>query len=100
MAKIAFIQYVRPDGARRLMQIDRPDNIAKAADLITSFGFRFAAEMLADNHTVSLTIEDDDQDYAIALVLNNPGSVGVAVDALISNFDLALAIKIRNERAN
>lgn len=100
MPYINFVHYLRPNGKRVLARIDRPDNIAKAADLIISHGFRFAMELLTDNYTVSLTIEDDDDDYMIVLTPNAPGAVEAAVDAMISTFDLAEAIKARKKNAH
>lgn len=99
MAFVNFVQYLRPDGRRVIQQIDRPEHIAKAADLITAHGFRLAMELLMDNVTVSLTIEDEERDYHIALTLNGP-SVAEAVDTLISTFDLAAAIKLRKQNAH
>lgn len=93
MSTIPFTQYLRPNGRREAVTIDRPDHIAKAADNIREHGFRFECEVLMDG-TASFTISDDDGDYAIETCPNGP-QVPATVDALICNFDLARAIKQR-----
>lgn len=93
MATVPFVQYLRPDGRRSAVAIDRPDSIAKAADMIRSHGFRFECEQLTTGE-VSFTISDDDDDYAFELSGNGPDVPG-AVDRLITQFDLAAALKRR-----
>lgn len=94
MASIPFTQFLRPDGRKQAVLIDRPDNIAQAADNIRSHGFRFECEHLTTDD-VSLTISDDKGDYHVEVVPNGAG-VPVAVDRLISTFNLAAAIKQRD----
>lgn len=99
MANVPFIQYVLPHGEKRPMLIDRPDNIAAAADAIRKQGFRFECEVLTTGE-VSFTISDDLGDYASELTPNELGKPAAAVDRLISGFDLAAAIKARKRLAD
>lgn len=95
MANIFFTQYLRPNGRKESVMIDRPEYIAKAADFIRSNGFRFEVEELMDG-TASFTISDDDGDYHIKLCPNG-SAVPAIVDELIKTFDLGAAIKRRKE---
>ena len=97
MPKIYFTQYLRPGGTRKTVSIERPDNIAKAADKIKSHGFRFECEVLRTG-MASLTISDDDGDYAFQIVPANSPAIPAAVYKLISEFNLAETLKER-ERA-
>lgn len=95
VGKIYFTQYLFPDGRKKLVSIEAPDHIVKAADAIIGRGFRFECEILSTDH-VSVTISDDDDDYAIELCQNDE-SVHKAVERLITSFDLSKAIKQRSE---
>lgn len=83
MSPIPFTQYLRPDGKKQLIFIDRPDEIATVAKHVTDKGFRFEAEVLTTGH-VSLTVFDpeDEVDIAIKVVPNGP-EVVEAVDELV-----------------
>jgi len=94
MATVPFIRYLRPNGRREAMTVQRPDNIAKAADAIREHGFRFECEVLTTGD-VALSISDDDADYLLKVCANGP-DVLVTVDLLISEFDVAAAIKRRD----
>jgi hypothetical protein len=82
---IAFIQYIRPNGRKREIYIDRPDYIESAASQFIAAGGRFEAEELATGH-VSLTavhaVDDEDQDIVIVIVPNGP-RVLQAVDEVV-----------------
>jgi hypothetical protein len=86
MADIPFTQYMRPNGRQVVVSIDRPAEIAAKAEKIIARGFRFECEHLTTGHA-SLTIADDRGDHAIEVVANGP-EVPLAVDRLITNFDL------------
>ncbi|KKL53836.1 hypothetical protein LCGC14_2271410 [marine sediment metagenome] len=94
---IEFTQFLMPHGRRDCVWIERPNNIVKKAAEIRAAGFRFETEMLSDYQTISLTIADDDGDYAVEVVPNGP-SVPEAIDRMISSFDPAktLATKALN----
>lgn len=93
MANIYFIQYLRPDGRRQVVSIDRPPSVVTKADQILGHGFRFECEQLHDD-SVSLTVSDEHGDYAIELCPNGP-AVPEHVDKLILDFDVAKALSIR-----
>ena len=89
MPDIHFTQYLRPDGRREPVTIDRPEEIAKLASLITDRGYRFECEHLATGHA-SLTIAGLDDDEDIEVVPNGP-EVPAAVDRLIKRFAAKIA---------
>lgn len=91
MRPIAFIQYLRPNGHKQCVQIERPDPVVVKADFIRLHGFRFEVEELMTGQ-VSMTIADDNDDYAIRICENGP-AVPENVDDLILTFDVAAAIK-------
>lgn len=65
------------------------------ADFILRHGFRFECEQLTTGD-VSLTISDDDGDYAFQVVPNGSDVPG-AVDRLVLEFDVPAALKQRKE---
>ena len=93
MPNIYFTQFLRPNGRKQTIMIDRPDPVVTKADSIAGHGFRFEREELHGT-TVSLTISDDWGDYAFQLTPNGPG-IPDAVDTLILEFDVAQALKAR-----
>lgn len=89
MPDIHFTQYLRPDGRREPVTIDRPEEIAKLASLITDRGYRFECEHLPTGHA-SLTIAGPDDDEDIEVVPNGP-EVPAAVDRMIKRFAAKIA---------
>jgi len=89
MAAINFTQYLRPDGRREIVSIDRPTEIVELAGVIAAAGFRFECEVLTTGDC-SFTISDDYQDYDIRLCPNGP-RVPDTVDELIREFDIEQA---------
>ncbi len=87
---IKFTQFLMPDGRRDTVWIERPDDIVAKAKSICEAGFRFETEMLSDYQSVSLTISDDDGDWAHEVVPNGP-EVPQAIDRMILDFDPATA---------
>lgn len=85
MRPVPFTQYLRPNGRRTAVSIDMPNEIARQAAAIIAAGYRFECEELTTGQ-VSLTIADDDMDYAIEVVMNGPG-VPEAVARLIGRFN-------------
>lgn len=88
MKAIPFTQFLRPDGRRADVEIERPDEIAALAYRIMSCGYRFECEHLRTGHA-SFTISNDEGDYAITVVPNGP-QVPPAIDAMIWGFALRL----------
>ena len=95
MPDIEFTQYLRPHGRRVQVFIERPDHVVSKACLIRAAGYRFECEHLTTGH-VSLTISDDDGDYAMQVVQNGP-SVPEVIDRMILGFDLS-AESVRSRR--
>jgi hypothetical protein len=82
MKDVPFTQYLRPDGRKVPVTIDRPDDIADKAFEIIAKGFRFECEQLTTGH-VSFTVADDDGDVGIEICMNGV-NVPEAVDTLIN----------------
>ena len=93
MKSISFMQYLKPDGRKRPILIERPDDIVEKSEAITDEGYRFETEILTTGE-VSVTIFDptEEVDVAIEICRNGPG-VGEAVDRMINEFTAELAAK-------
>lgn len=94
MPKIPFIQYLKPNGGKRPIYIDRPEHVATKAAFIRQHGFHLAIEILTTEE-ISMTVSDRWGDYAFQVVDNGP-PVPPAVDHLILNFDVPTALKQRS----
>lgn len=81
---IPFTQYLRPDGRRVSVSIERPKRIELLAQAIIAAGYRFECEHLTTGHA-SLTVSDDKGDYMHEVVANGP-LVPDAVDRLVTRF--------------
>ena len=97
MPDITFTQYIPPNGKKETVTIDRPQHIFDKAEKIREAGFHFEAEVLTAGQ-VSLTIGDDDGDWAYEIIPNDP-NVAQGVDRLIMNFDLDKEIEAKKERS-
>jgi hypothetical protein len=80
---IPFTQYVRPDGRKRPVTINRPAEIEAKARALLLMGLRLEAEELTTGQ-VSFTVYDPvkEEDIVQEIVSNGPG-VGAAVDRLV-----------------
>lgn len=90
---IPFIQYLRPNGRKQAVSIERSAHVVTRADFIRDHGFRFEIEELMTGQ-VHMTISDDNGDYSSKICDNGP-DVPATVDAMILNFDVPAAIKRR-----
>lgn len=81
---IPFTQFLRPDGRRREIFIERPDEICEKAMDIIKAGYRLEIEELKTGH-INMTISDDEDDYEREIVNNGPG-VPLAVDKMVNRF--------------
>lgn len=90
MAEIPFTQYLRPNGRRIEVSIDRPNEISDLAQKIIERGFRFECEELTTGHA-SLTIAGPEYDEDIQLVKNGP-AVPDAVDKLVRRFAAKIGV--------
>jgi len=79
---IEFTQYLRPDGRKEKITIDRPEHVELIAREFIKAGGRFEAEVLSTGE-VSLTAHYDDEDVAIEICANGP-AVEPAVDRLVA----------------
>lgn len=84
---IPFTQFLRPDGRRRAVTIERPQDIEAKANKIIAAGYEFQCEELSTGQC-SFTIFDphDEEDVAIEVCENGP-HVPFAVDRLVSSFE-------------
>lgn len=93
---IEFTQYLRPNGRRSTVSIEREDATEHEARFFIDKGGRFECEELMTGH-VSLTAvfptEEGDEDIAIEVVSNGP-AVPTAVDQLVTS-----AVRWLNGRA-
>ncbi len=80
---IEFTEFMLPNGKRRPVNIDRPDQIEDKARKIVEAGYVFECEVLRTG-MISLTVADphEDRDVEIVLVPNGP-QVPVGVDTLV-----------------
>ncbi len=85
--KIAYTQFMLPDGEKVQRSINRPDKIGEQAKIIVAKGYRLEAEVLRTG-VVSFTIYDPVKDYDVCIELSDNGpAVGAAFDKLIKSFD-------------
>ena len=69
--RVELIQFIRPNGRREQIWCDGiDDSLADKVKQITDAGLRFTAEAI--NGTVSLCIENDEEDLAIEMAMNRP----------------------------
>jgi hypothetical protein len=82
---IPFTQYMRPDGRKVPVSVERPEEIEAAAHAFIARGGWFECEELMTGH-VSLTacaiVDDEPDDVAIEICRNGP-EVPTAVDRLV-----------------
>lgn len=83
---VQFIQYFRPNGKPKPATIDRPREVFRKAVAIIEAGYRLEAEVLIGG-LVSLTVGNDEGDYAAEIHFNGPG-LEDAVDRLILGFEI------------
>lgn len=92
---IPFTQYLRPDGRRQQINIDRPAEIEELARRLIVCGYRFEIEVLTTGE-VSMEVVRDIPDpdctdsLGLELCINGPAVEGVpgvpeTVDKLITN---------------
>jgi hypothetical protein len=83
---ISFTQYLRPDGRRRDVEVDRSSEIeaAAAAERFVAAGGRYECEVLTTGHASLTAVHAvDGEDRDIAIVLCDQPSVPERVDELV-----------------
>jgi len=96
MPEVPFTQYLRPNGSRRPISINRPTEMYLKAMRLIEAGYRFEVEVLTTGQ-VSLTCVDpeDSGDIAIEVCANN-SEVSDKVDAVIEKaWEHANKVRIR-----
>jgi hypothetical protein len=85
--EIDVTQYMRPNGRIEMMKTDISDAFEVPYNVITRRGWRVAAEVIATG-AVSITVEDDEQDFACDIAYNGPavqkaieGCIAIAISA-------------------
>lgn len=68
---VEVTQYMRPDGRKVLMHTDISDAFEAPYQVIRRRGWKLASEHLSTGE-VSVTVEDDEQDFACEIVPNGP----------------------------
>lgn len=76
-----FTQFLRPDGRKRTIEIERSKDVEILAERILAKGLKFEIEELNDG-TISMTVSNEDEDLFIRLCKNGP-DVGHNVDQLV-----------------
>jgi hypothetical protein len=90
---IVFTQFLRPDGRRETVWIERTAEVAALAKAIVEAGGRFEIEELMD-HTVSMAVEKgDDGPVAMELCKNGPDVLD-AVDRLVREAAARLKVQV------
>lgn len=82
---IPFTQYLLPDGRKRPISIDRPQDVEDMAAEFIEAGGWFEAEMLTTGKvslTACMIVDDEPDDVEIVLTDNGPG-IEEAVDKLV-----------------
>jgi hypothetical protein len=85
---VHLTQLVRPNGLRRPVEAEVPDELKPMVDAILAKGYRFTAEVLGEPFGVSLCIEDDEEDKDIEIASNGPGDNAppAALERMIRRF--------------
>jgi len=78
---IPFTQYIRPNGHKKQIIINRPEEIEKLAKTLIAEGVHFDVEILT-NDMVSMTAEKDDKVLSIELSPREP-QIEEKIDSLI-----------------
>jgi hypothetical protein len=77
-----FTQFLRPDGHRRLINIQRPDAIEQKAVALLRARARLEAEILTTGE-VSLTVEMDDSNGECVTLAHEIGANGPNVPGMV-----------------
>lgn len=83
---IYFTQYCLPDGHKKRISIERPEEVEVKAHYLIDRGCYFEAEILTTGMVALYAYRRDDEDNELAIeVTPNAPGVGEAVDKLVNN---------------
>lgn len=95
MKKVPFVQYLRPNGRKKEVWTEVPDELAEKVDQIIAKNYHFTAEDLG-NGWARFTVSDNALDYIERVVPNGPPVVK-AVQSMIQSFDFERARIMKEE---
>lgn len=81
---ITFTQFLRPDGKRRIITIDRPSHIEAKAEKLVSRGCSFEIEQLTTRQ-ISMEVMDEKCVAVCGELCDEGHAVPVAVDRMIQH---------------
>ena len=87
MGKIPVTQYLRPDGRKKQLLLERPREIYDRAMKLIADGYVFETEVLRTGQ-ISLTIADNEGDCAVKLVAPVSGKIKEAFDDMLKHFNV------------
>lgn len=82
MKPVRFIQYLRPDGRKKYVEVDLDDEVADKASEIWNKGFILAIEELSDGD-IHMSIEGQNRDYGNRICQNGPDVLTAASEMII-----------------
>ncbi len=77
-----FTQFLFPNGTRKEVTIDMPEEVEFLADALIEAGWRLEIECFPDRQIVNMDVSNDDEQLASHICKNGP-EVPVAVEKLI-----------------
>lgn len=97
---IPFTHYVRPDGRRQYETVTVADVNPEHVELLLAAGYRFGAELLTDDKTVSLTVEspnEDEGDIATVLTTNGPEVLDAVRRLVVKGYEAVFPLVLDTE---
>lgn len=94
---IMFTQFLRPNGKKSIVEIDRPTDIDKMARDLVMMGYNFEIEVLMDDR-IHMTVSNEDGDLRSRICENGP-SLPKCVDDMIiaAHWDVFVDMKKQQE---
>jgi len=92
---ITFIQYFKPDGRTRKIDIDRPLDVDRMARDLVRMGYRFEIEILRTGE-VHMSVAMGGDDFVSRICENGP-MVRDNIDSMIREAHMAITKGVNNE---
>lgn len=83
MSEIPFTQFLRPDGRRRAVMIERPPEINTKAMALIAQGFVFEIEMLRTGDIIMEILNRETEEVLAHEICANGPEVPLAVDRMV-----------------